>query len=390
MVLRREQSRFLVPNEQIQQAAGQRQDRDSYETLGQFSYQHIFSPKWLADVRVMSRDLAAGLWSNALATPIVAAQGRGFREAYVKATVSAHVSRHELKAGMEGDFGSVREALSYQITDATMFDPDTPPLFNFADRRQDREQALFVQDLVRLGNWTLSAGLRWDHYRLVTDESAVSPRLGAAWYWRAADMVFRASYDRVFQTPAFENLLLASSAAVAQLNDNVLRLPVRPSLGNFYEGGFTKGLFGKLRLDANYFRRDSNNYADDDVLLNTGVSFPIAFRKAEIHGVEVKLELPRWGGLSGSIGYTNMLGVGYLPVTGGLFLGDDATAQIASTGSFPITQDQRNTVRSRVRYQVVPRAWVALGGSYGSGLPVEFDGTQADAIAQYGQQSWTG
>ncbi|SPF45368.1 TonB-dependent receptor plug [Candidatus Sulfopaludibacter sp. SbA4] len=386
VVLRREQSRFLVPDEQVQQDAGQRQDRTAYETLGQFSYQHIFSPKWLADVRVMSRDLSASLWSNALSTPIIAGQDRGFREAYAKATVSAHLGRHELKAGVETDFGSVREALNYRITDATMFDPDTPPLFTFADRRQDREQALFVQDMVRLGNWTLSAGLRWDHYRLITDQSAVSPRLGAGWYWRGADLVLRASYDRVFQTPAFENLLLASSASVAALNDNVLRLPVRPSLGNFYEGGFTKGFFGKLRLDANYFRRNVDNFADDDVLLNTGVSFPIAFRKAEIHGVEVKLALPRWGPLSGSVGYTNMLGVGYLPVAGGLFLGDDANTLLAAASRFPITQDQRNTVRGRVRYQLVPRAWVALGSSYGSGLPVEFDGTEADAIAQYGQR----
>ena len=115
---------------------------------------------------------------------------------------------------MEADFGSVQEAFSYRITNRSVFDPDTPRRFSFADRRQDREQALFVQDLVRLGNWTFSAGLRWDHYRLVVDESAVSPRLGAAWYWPRAELVLRASYDRVFQTPAFENLLLASSAAV--------------------------------------------------------------------------------------------------------------------------------------------------------------------------------
>jgi len=62
-------------------------------------------------------------------------------------------------------------------------------------------------------------------------ENAASPRIGAAWYWPAADIIFRASYDRIFQTPAFENLLLASSAAVDALNDNVLRLPVRPSRG---------------------------------------------------------------------------------------------------------------------------------------------------------------
>ena len=386
VVFRREQSRFLVPNEQVQQDAGQRQDRDSYETLGQVSYQHIFSPVWLADFRGMVRDLSASLWSNPLATPILAAQDRGFREGYVKGTVSAHLGHHELKAGVESDFGSVREGFTYRIADPTMFDPNTPAQFGFSGRRQDREQALFVQDLLRLGNWTLSAGLRWDHYRLITDESAFSPRLGVAWYWKAADAVLHASYDRVFQTPAFENILLASSAAVAALNDNVLRLPVRPSLGNFYEAGFTKGLFQKLRIEANYFRRNMSNYADDDVLLNTGVSFPIAFRKADIHGVEVKLEVPRWGPVSGSVSYSNMLGVGYLPVTGGLFLGDNANTVLNSTNRFPVTQDQRNTVHSRVRYQIVPRAWVALGVSYGSGLPVEFDGTRGDAIAQYGQR----
>jgi outer membrane cobalamin receptor len=386
VVFRRAQSRFLVPNEQVQEDAGQRQDRDSYETLGQVSYQHIFSAAWLADFRGMVRDLSVSLWSNPLATPIIAGQDRGFREGYLKSTVSAHKGHHELKAGVEADFGSVREGFGYRITDPTAFDANTPGAFSFSDRRQDREQALFVQDLVRLGNWTVSAGVRWDHYRLITDESAFSPRLGVAWYWKAADMVLHASYDRVFQTPAFENILLASSAAVAALNDNVLRLPVRPSLGNFYEAGFTKGVFQKLRMEANYFRRDMSNYADDDVLLNTGVSFPIAFRKAEVHGVEVKLEVPRWGPVSGSVGYANMLGVGYLPVTGGLFLGDDANTVLNSTTRFPITQDQRNTVHSRVRYQIVPRAWVAMGGSYGSGLPVEFDGTQADAIAAYGQR----
>ncbi len=386
VVFRREQSRFLVPNEQVQEDAGQRQDRDSYETLGQVSYQHIFSPEWLADFRGMVRDLSASLWSNPLSTPILAAQDRGFREGYVKSSVSAHLGHHELKAGVEADFGSVREAFNYTITDPTAFDPGTPPTFNFLDRKQDREQALFVQDLVRLGNWTLSVGLRWDHYSLITDQSAFSPRLGVSWYWKPAGVVLHASYDRVFQTPAFENILLASSAAVAALNDNVLRIPVRPSLGNFYEAGFTKGFFQKLRMEANYFRRVSNNYADDDVLLNTGVSFPISFQKADIHGVEVKLEVPRWGPVSGSVSYSNMLGVGYLPVTGGLFLGDDANNVLGTTSRFPISQDQRNTVHSRVRYQVAPRISVAMGGSYGSGLPVEFDGTEADALAQYGQR----
>jgi outer membrane cobalamin receptor len=384
VILRHEQSGFLVPNEFVQQAAGQRQDRDSAQTSGQFSYQHIFSPNLLGDLRVMSRDATAGLWSNSLATPIAAAQDRGFRETYLKGTLSAHFGVHEFKAGLEADFASISEAFGYRITDPSIFDPATPPFFRFAGRSQDREQALFAQDRIRLGNWTISAGLRFDHYRLLVDESAVSPRLGVAWYWPKADLIFRGSYDRVFQTPAFENILLASSAAVASLNNNVLRLPVRPSRGNFYEGGLSKGILGRIRLDANYFYRDMNDFADDDVLLNTGVSFPISFRKARIHGVEAKLEIPRWGPLSGFLSYSNMVGFGYLPVTGGLFLGDDAAGSLNSTSRFPITQDQRNTVRARFRSDLGPRAWAALGGSYGSGLPVEFDGTPEQALAQYG------
>jgi hypothetical protein len=38
------------------------------------------------------------------------------------------------------------------------------------------------------------------------------------------------------------------------------------------------------------------------------------------------------------------------------------------------------------RYQVVSRAWIAFGGSYGSRLPAEFKGTIQDAVQQFGPQ----
>jgi hypothetical protein len=386
VIVRHGQSRFQVPNERLQQDAGQRQDRNSQESGVQFSYQHIFSANLLGDLRGLVRDVSAGLSSSPSATPILAQQDRGFRELYLKGTVAAHIGRHEWKAGVDADLGTIRESFGYQITDPDQFDRDTPQRFNFEDRRHGREQALFLQDQLRLGAWTVHAGVRWDHYQLVVDESAVSPRLGVAWSWPAADLVVRASYDRAFQTPAVENLLLASSSAVDTLNDNVVRLPVRPSLGNFYEAGFSKALFGKARLDVSYFRRDMRDFADDDLLLNTGVSFPIAFEKAHIHGTEVKVELPHWGALSGFVSYANMHGVGYLPITGGLLLGDEATRSLTSTDRFPISQDQRHTVRTRASYQLSPRAWVALGGSYGSGLPVESTGDRDQAIAQFGQR----
>ena len=45
------------------------------------------------------------------------------------------------------------------------------------------------------------------------------------------------------------------------------------------------------------FRRDVNNYADDSQVLSTGISFPIAFRKAILYGAEGKLEVQQWGPL---------------------------------------------------------------------------------------------
>ncbi len=382
----RSQSRFEVPNENVQQAAGQRQDRTTPEDSGQIGWSHVLSPEMLLNVRASVEDLSANLWSNPFSTPIIAAQQRGFRRSYLNANVSIQKKRHDLKFGGDAIYSPVSEALQYQITDPTFFDPGTPPLFNFSDRRLDREQSLFAQDTMHYGNLTLSAGMRWDHYSLAVNDHAFSPRLGAAWYVPKADLILRFSYDRVFQTPATENLLLASSPQVDQLNSEVLRIPVAPSRGNYFEAGLTQGIAKKARLDVSFYRRSFVNYADDDVFLNTGISFPIAFRSAQIRGVDVKLDLPRWGKLSGFLSYSNMRGVSQLPVVGGLFLGSDANGVLGTNSSFAITQDQRNTARARGRYQISPRVWVSADAQYGSGLPVELsdDVSVGDLESQYG------
>ena len=217
----------------------------------------------------------------------------------------------------------MREDFAYTITNADDFDPDVPLDFTFADRRHDREQALFVQDQIRSGPWTVNAGLRWDHYSLVVDDHAFSPRLAVAWSWPAKDLVLRAAYDRAFQTPAIENLLLASTDEFERLGAETARLPVPTSHGDFFEAGLSKAIAGRARIDVTGFNRRMTDVADDDLLLNTGVSFPIAFRRANIYGAEAKLEFRQWNKLFGFMGYSYLHGVGELPVTGGLFLGED-------------------------------------------------------------------
>jgi outer membrane cobalamin receptor len=386
--VRRTQASFEVPNEALQQAAEQRQDRNSREDLGQAAWTHDMSAGLVLNVRAAVEDLSGNLWSNALSRPIIAFQQRGFRRSSLASSLAAHKGRHDIKIGGDAYYAPVTEALHYRITQPSYFDPGTPQNFRFFDHALDREQSLFAQDTIRLGNLTLSTGLRWDHYEVVLRDNAWSPRLGVAWYWPKGNIILHFSYDRAFLTPALENLLLASSPQVDSLDPLVLRVPVRPSRGNFYEAGFTKGIAGKLRLDAALYRRTFMNFADDDVFLNTGISFPIAFHSAEIHGVDVKLDLPRWGALSGFLSYSNMAGTAQLPVTGGLFLGDSAQGVLGVRSSFPVSQDQRNTARARLRYQLSPRVWMAATAQYGSGLPTDVNVNEIDIsalVAQYGQ-----
>jgi hypothetical protein len=387
-IVRHEVSRYDVPNEYVQQAAGQRQTADNIETMGIASYQHTFSPHMVADVRAMVRDNANDFNSNASSNPIEVFQHNWFREGYFKGTVTIDHGRNEWKFGAESDNTFLNENFSYLITDPTQFDDDTPPAFVFRGSRPDIEQSAFVQDLIRLGNWTINAGLRWDHYQLLLNRQAVDPRFSISRYFPSADLAVHFSYDRVFQTPSFENILLSSSTDVESLSpDNFLRLPVEPSEGNYYEAGLTKSFLGRVRLDANYFRRLVNNYADDDQISNTTISFPVAFRKSIVYGAEAKVDVPDWHRLSGFLSYSYTVGNAWFPVTGGLFLGYDASAAAATlTGHFPDSQDQRNTVRGRLRYQVTPRFWIAGGIQYDTGLPFAFDGDPSTVLAEYGQQ----
>jgi hypothetical protein len=378
--------RFLVPNELVQQQAGQRQDRADTETSGQVDFQHVISPDLLFTTSGSIRDVVATLSSNPSSTPVIVSQDRGYREAYVRGDLAGHYGPNDWKVGVDSLFGPVNEQLQYTITDPTQFDPGTQPQFQFSGRRWDIEPSVYIQDQVHLGNWNISAGLRFDHYGLVVNGSAWSPRIGVARYFKSLNLLLHVSYDRVFQTPAVENLLLASSPQLDSLNPVVVRLPVQPARANYYEAGFTKAILGRLRIDGNIFRRDFRNYSDDDVLLDTGVSFPIAFDRARIFGEELRLEVPRWGRFSGYVSYANQIGTGQGPITGGLFLGSDAANGLNNSSRFPDSQDQRNTARARVRFQAIHRLWVAFGGQYGSGLPADTTADPNFLLAQFGPE----
>lgn len=382
---------YIVPNDLVQQnqiPIAQRQDASSVENGGQIYFQHSLSPTIFLSFSGSVRDSSFVLNSNLASTPVIVQQNRGYTEGYVRGDIAGHHGHHDWKAGLDSFFTPVHEALRYHITDPSQFDPGTQINFRFTGQKWDIEPSFYVQDQMHYGAWNVSAGLRLDHYGFVVSESALSPRLGVSYFISSWNLLLHASYDRVFQTPAMENLLLASSPQLDSVNPVVLRVPVPPGQGNFFEGGATISLFGKLRVDANVFRRNFQNYSDDDVLLQTGVSFPISYASARIIGEEVRLEVPHWGRFSGYVSYANQSGLGQGPITGGLFIGSDANNALTDTSKFSVSQDQRNTLSARIRVQAGSHLWFAAATQYGSGLPAEVgDNPNVDSlIEQFGPQ----
>jgi hypothetical protein len=377
---------------------GQLETNDNFETMGIVSYERIFSANTMGALRGMSRDTSLDFYSNPASWPVNVTQHNDFKDIYFNGSVTADRDHQEWQAGVQADNKFLHENLSYLIPDcASPSDPQCPfnvgvidvaaSTFAFSASRPDLEQAAYVQDEIELGNWSMDAGIRWDHYQLMVNKNAVSPRVAVGRYFPTVQIKVHGAWDHVFETPSFENLILSSSPLAQALDTSVpiVQLPVEPGRGNYYELGAEKALFSKLRVDSNVYRRDLANYSDDSQIFSTGISLPIAFRKAIIYGAEGKLEVHQWGRFSGFASYSYMVGNVWNPVTGGLFLGGgaiDATTQL--TGHSPDSQDQRNTVRDRIRCQVSPRVWIALGSDYNSGLPFEANETVQQDVAEYG------
>lgn len=421
-----ELARYAIPNELVQQnggyvpnannadgcggpdptadqcvfiPGGQLQTADNFEALGILSYEHIFSQNTMGALRGMSRDNSLDFYSNPASWPVIVTQHNDFKDIYFNGSITADRGHQEWKAGVQADNKFLHENLSYLIPDcADPSDPQCPfrvgvidaaaTSFAFTGSRSDLEQAAYIEDSIQLGGWSMDAGMRWDHYQLMVNKNAVSPRIAVSRFFSRAGLKLHGSYDHIFETPSFENVIISSSPQAQALDTSVpiVQLPVEPAHGNYYELGATKALFGKLRVDTNMYRRDMSNYADDSQIFSTGISFPIAFRKAVIYGAEGKLDVQNWGRFSGFASYSYMVGSVWNPVTGGLFLGGDAiSAATQVTGHSPDSQDQRNTVRDRIRFEAAKRLWFALGSDYNSGLPFEANQTVQQDAAEYGQ-----
>ena len=398
-------SNFQVPNRLAQELAGQDQRQQLRDNSQNITYQHIFSPNTVAQFSFFHRQSHAELTSNPESTPVVAFQDRTLQNYGGIGSVALTRGRHNIKVGGQFTITPIDEQFSFYPTVAFPdlqdqngnivpnpvddFNAANPFLFNGS--KTGRTLSAYVQDRFSIyKNLTLELGIRYDNYKLLISEQALSPRLAIAYYVPKTQTTFRVSYNRLFQPPPAENLLLASSTEAAAISPLAVLQgittvnPILPDKENSFEAGAQQLLTKMFRLNLTVYQKRIENFSDKDQFFETGVIFPISISSGRVTGEEVRLESTDLHGFHGFASYANARAYGVTPINGGLFLGENPTDLFLSGFKFANDHDQRNEAQFQLSYDHRPSGiYASFSGRYDSGVPVDVEPgtTLADFVA---------
>jgi len=388
-------SDFDVPHNEDQEEAGQHQRQENVQTWQTGSWQRAWSGNTISQVAGYYRSGTAALLGTGRDTPLFIDADRSLKRMGILGSMTHHRGKHAFKVGFEAARLSLDEEFSFFVTDEAEgeeaglseevleHDDDNP--FDFTGHDTPNLFAFYAQDSVRFGRGlTVDFGVRADRSRMLIAESQWSPRIGAAYHIPGTDTIVRGSVDRFFQPPQAEYLLLGSSEEARALSPFADETgggeDVKPERQWATELAVNQTFARGMSLDVSYWRRRVHDVGDPNVLLGTTIIIPNSIARGEADGLDVRLEFPRRGGMSGYLSYTNAKVVQYGPVTGGLFLEDDVI-EIADGTEFTPDHDQRNVGAFGLSYDDLRTGfWATFGGRYESGTPLEVDEDELDEL----------
>jgi hypothetical protein len=242
-------------------------------------------------------------------------------------------------------------------------------LFAFHATRNINQFAGYMQDAITAGNFLLNFGFRLEHYNGVTSGNGVEPRGGIAYRLNKTGTVLRVAYARTFETPFNENLLLSSATGTGGLAENVFgrdSVPIRPGRRNQFNTGFQQAIGRFLLIDADYFWKYTHNAYDFDVLLNTTITFPIAWHNSKLDGVTGRVSTTNLHGFQAYWTFGHTRARYFPPENGGLV----SQGHPLATTVFRIDHDQAFQSTANIRYQHKNAEWIAWTWRYDSGLAV--------------------
>lgn len=382
-------SRFEIANLRSQEAAGQDQRQTLADGAAWASYLRSLDSGSTFESIAGYRGTTARLDPSAGDTPVTASQDRSLSTLSASVRYTKLIGRQSLRAGVDAQRFPVRETFTLGITSPSFNDPALDgfnaslvahdltrggSLFFFDAARTGTLYSGFVQSTIKWRRTALAVGVRHDTYAFLVQGSQLQPRVGAAYELPAGHGVLRASYNRNYQTPPNENLLLSSSPAAAALAPEEVKQalgrayqPIRPERQNVYEAGFQRALGSIGSVDMSIYRKDSKDQQDNNNFFDTGIIFPTTLAAIRVEGVEMRVTLTRRRGLSGTLSATTGRAISTPPFTGGLFIGQDAVA-LLSSGPFRIDHDQALSIHGTAHYDAPNGFWLGLSTRYDSGL----------------------
>ncbi|MEO7143608.1 MAG: TonB-dependent receptor, partial [Bryobacteraceae bacterium] len=402
---------FQIPNTYDQQAAGQDQHQKVLSYNIAPGYIHLFGPSMVLALNPYLRQDQVSYYPSRDPfddSPATLGQNRRLSNLGVRADLSYSKGIHNIKAGLQVSHEFLTEHFRLGVTDPAYNAPcvdstgqpigdpsqtgpgqcagagDAPnqsffpglvpydlsrsgSLFFFNGHTDVKEYGFYVQDQIKVGNFTINAGLRGDIYRGLSADAAAEPRFGVSYLIKRTGTVLRASYSHTLETPYNENLILSSATGIGGLGENVFGAqaahPLAPGRRNQYNAGLQQSLGKYFVVDGDYFWKYTDNAFDFDTLLNTPVTFPISWRKSKIDGVSARLSMPNFRGFSWFtvMGHTRARFFG--PEVGGLIFNSPVAANV-----FRIDHDQAFQQTTDVRYQYKKRGpWISVTWRYDSG-----------------------
>ena len=401
---------FQIPTTYDQPGQDQRQKVVTFNIAP--GYQHTFGSNTLLTVNLWTRRDAVNYYPSSdlfLDSPATLSQYRTLLNYGARADVSTVHGRHNLKIGTELKQTRLAEQFSMGITDFTFnpvcldsagdaagpasitqpagcaaagFQPNPGlmpglvpydltrggSLFQFQDSGNINEAAVYMQDTVTLGRWSLNGGLRLDRYAGLSSATELQPRFGVSYQLKPTGTVLRGSFSRTMETPYNENLLLSSASGTGGLASNVFgayaSVPLQPGMRNQFNVGFQQPIGKYLLLDANYFWKFTNAAYDFDVLFNTPITFPIAWRKSKLDGVSGRISTINIKGFQAYLTFGHTRARFFGPETGGLIFNSPVDYSV-----FRIDHDEAYEQTANLRYQKSKNApWFDFIWRFDSGM----------------------
>jgi len=242
--------------------------------------------------------------------------------------------------------------------------------FSFAGHTDVKELAIYAQDAITKGNWSINLGLRGDFYNAISRDRQAEPRLGTAYNIKRTSTVLRVSYARTMESPFNENLVIASTGCQIPFLAIIVPPPgvpcnsgpISPGYRNEFHAGLQQA-FGKyLVVSGDYIWKYTHNGYDFGTVGSTPITFPIEWHNAKIPGYAVRVSVPNYHGFTAQAVMSSVAARFFLPQVAGLPIVPPAT------GVFRIDHDEKFNQTTHLQYQPWKTGpWFGFNWRYDSG-----------------------